>query len=131
MKVEPVTDYRTALGSVGGDSTMNETTTTTPTAKAGPAPRVRRTYDAAFKESASAHCQRHGGDVARTAQELGLNHWTLRDWMQAERRKNLPPAPVLTLAQAQSENARRHVELLRITEQRDILKKSLGILSLP
>jgi hypothetical protein len=29
--------------------------------------------------------ERHGGDVTRTAQELGLNHWTLRDWMQAER----------------------------------------------
>ena len=110
---------------------MNETATTTPTTKAGPARRVRRQYDAAFKQSAVAHCQRHGGDVARTAQELGLNHWTLRDWMQAEHRKNLPPAPILTLAQAQSENARLHGELLRITEQRDILKKSLGILSLP
>ena len=108
---------------------MNETTALTTEAVA--AKRVRRTYDAAFKQSAVAHCQRQGGDVTRTAQELGLNHWTLRDWMQTERRKNLPPPPVLTLAQAQSENARLHAELLRITEQRDILKKSLGILSLP
>ena len=51
--------------------------------------------------------------------------------MQAERRKNQPPPPALTLAQAQSENARLQTELARITEQRDILKKSLGILSLP
>ena len=29
--------------------------------------------DAAFKQSAVAHCQRHGGAVKRTAQELGLN----------------------------------------------------------
>ena len=108
---------------------MNETTVST--TEAAVAPRVRRQYDAAFKQSAVAHCQRHGGEIARTAQELGLNHWTLRDWIQAERRKSLPPAPVLTLAQAQSENARLHAELLRITEPRDILKKSLGILSLP
>ena len=126
---EPVSERRTALGSVAGDSTMNETTT--PTTEAAAAKRVRRQYDAAFKRSAVAHCQRHGGDVTRTARELGLNHWTLRDWMQAERRKNQPPPPALTLAQAQSENARLQTELARITEQRDILKKSLGILSLP
>ena len=108
---------------------MNETTA--PTTESVAAKRVRRTYDAAFKQSAVAHCQRHGGDLTRTAQELGLNHWTLRDWVQAERRKNQPPPPALTLAQAQAENARLHTELARLTEQRDILKKSLGILSLP
>ena len=116
------------LGSVDGDSTMNETTpsTTDSTAK-----HVRRQYDAAFKQSAVAHCQRHGGDVIRTARELGLNHWTLRDWMQAERAKNQPPPAALTLAETQAENARLRAELARVTEQRDILKKSLGILSLP
>ena len=59
------------LGNVG-DSTMNETTPSTTTAKST-AKRVRRQYDAAFKQSAVAHCQRHGGAVKRTAQELGLN----------------------------------------------------------
>ena len=116
---------------MAGDSTLNETATTPPTTEAATAPRVRRQYDAAFKQSAVAHCQRHGGDVTRPARELGLNHWTLRDWLQAERRKNQPPPPVLTLALAQTENARLRAELARITEQRDILKKSLGILSLP
>jgi transposase len=109
---------------------MNETTAPTPTTN-GPAQRVRRHYDAAFKQSAVAHCQRHGGEVKRTAQELGLNHWTLRDWLQAERSKNQPPPPALTLVEAQTENARLRVELARVTEQRDILKKSLGILSHP
>jgi len=51
---------------------MNETTPSTTTAKST-AKRVRRQYDAAFKQSAVAHCQRHGGAVKRTAQELGLN----------------------------------------------------------
>jgi hypothetical protein len=53
----------------------------------------------------SALPERHGGDVTRTAQELGLNHWTLRDWMQAERDKNQPPPPALTLAETQAERA--------------------------
>jgi len=118
------------LGSVGGDNTMNETTPPT-SAAAGTAKRVRRHYDAVFKQSAVAHCQRHGGDFQRTARELGLNHWTLRDWMQAERDKNHPPPPALTLAETQAENARLRAEPARVTEQRDILKKSLGILSHP
>ena len=113
-----------------GKSTMNETTAPT-TAANDTARRARRQYDAAFKQSAVAHCQRHGGDITRTAQELGLNHWTLRDWLQADRLKKQPPAPALTLAEVQAENARLRADLSRVTEQRDILKKSLGILSHP
>ena len=109
---------------------MNETKPTPTETKPG-APRTRRTYDAAFKQSAIAHCQRHGGDLARTAQELGRNHWTLRDWVQADRHQQQPPALALTLAQIQAENRRLRVDLTRVTEQRDILKKSLGILSHP
>ena len=109
---------------------MNETKPT-PIETKSVAPRPRRTYDTAFKQSAVAHCQRHGGDLARTAQELGLNPWTLRDWVQADRRQKQPPAPALTLAEVQAENLRLRADLTRVTEQRDILKKSLGILSHP
>lgn len=109
---------------------MNETTPST-TETNGRAKRVRRHYDAAFKQSAVAHCQRHGGDVKRTAQELGLNHWTLRDWLQAQRDKNQPTPAALTLAETQAEISRLRTDLARVTEQREILKKSLGILSLP
>ena len=109
---------------------MNETRPSTTPAH-DIAKRLRHQYDAAFKQSAVAHCQRHGGEVQRSARELGLNPWTLRDWMQADRRKHQPPAPALTLAQAQAENTRLGAELARVTEQRDILKKSLGILSHP
>ena len=127
---EPVSEKRTGLGSVGGERTMNETTPST-TETNGRAKRVRRQYDAAFKQSAVAHCQRHGGDVKRTAQELGLNHWTLRDWLQAQRDKNQPTPAALTLAETQAEIGRLRTDLARVTEQREILKKSLGILSLP
>ena len=83
---EPVSERRTGLGRVAGSNTMNESKPTPTETKPG-APRNRRTYDAAFKQSAIAHCQRHGGDMGRTAQELGLNHWTLRDLVQEDRRK--------------------------------------------
>lgn len=107
---------------------MNNTPPTAP--PVAPAKRVRRTYDPAFKQSALEHCRRYGGDVTRTATELGLNAWTLRDWLTAERRRQSPPAPSRSLAEAEAEVTRLRAELARVTDQRDILKKSLGILSL-
>ncbi len=112
------------MGRVVNISTMNGTKPT-PTENEPHPRRTRRTYDAVFKQSAIAHCQRHGGDLARTAQELGLNHWTLRDWVQEDRRHKQPPAPALTRADVQAENLRLRADLARVTEQRDILKKFL------
>ena len=41
----------------------------------------RRKFDAAFKAAAVEHCRRQDGDVTQTVQDLGLNYWTLRDWV--------------------------------------------------
>jgi transposase len=108
---------------------MNQTTTPPPPVVT-PAKRTRRVYDAAFKQSAVAHCLRHGGDVTRSARDLGVNAWTLRDWVAAARRPAAPATPP-TVAELQSELGRLRADMARLTEQRDILKKSLGILSLP
>jgi transposase len=109
---------------------MNKNTSSTPPAPPKAAP-PRRHYEAAFKQAAVAHCLRQGGDLTRTAQELGVNRWTLRDWMQAHQRQTLPPAPAKSAAELEADNARLRADLARVTEQRDILKKSLGILSHP
>ena len=93
--------------------------------------RARRHYDAEFKRAAVEHCARHGGDLSRTAGELGVNYWTLRDWVEAARPPAAPPATPRTVAEWEAENRRLKVELARVTEQREILKKSLGILSIP
>ena len=105
---------------------MNESTTNT---GQGQARVLRPRYDEAFKRSAVEHNRRHGGTITRTAQELGINHWALRDWIRAERAKQTPPPQARTLSEAETEIARLRAELARVTEQRDILKKSLGILS--
>jgi len=107
---------------------MNETNPATIT-PATAAKRSRRKYDAQFKAAAVEHCRRHGGELLKTAQELGINYWTLRDWMEAA--KAPPESSPIGVPQLQEENRRLKVELARVTEQRDILKKSLGILSLP
>ena len=93
--------------------------------------RPRRHYDAEFKKAAVEHCARHGGDLSGTASELGINDWTLRDWVEAARPTAAPPATPRTVVEWETEVRRLKSELARVTEQREILKKSLGILSTP
>jgi transposase-like protein len=96
-----------------------------------PTKRTRRQYDTAFKRAAVEHCARHGGDVSGTANELGINYWTLRDWVEAARAVAAAPTTPRTVAELEAENRRLRSDLVRVTEQREILKKSLGILSTP
>ena len=105
---------------------MNESTSSS---NQGRAKVTRPRYDEAFKRSAVEHYRRHGGTIMRTAQELGINHWSLCDWIRAECAKQTPSPAARTLSEAETEIARLRAELTRVTEQRDILKKSLGILS--
>jgi transposase len=92
--------------------------------------RTRNKYTPEFKVQAVAHVNRHGGDATRAAAELGINYWTLRDWMEAAR-EPVKPAEPSSVEELRRENAKLKSELERVTEQRDILKKSLGILSTP
>ena len=90
----------------------------------------RRQFAAAFKQAAVEHCQRQGGSVADTAGELGINYWTLRDWVD-NAKAGVPARKASTASELEAENRRLKMELAKVTEQREILKKSLGILSTP
>jgi transposase len=93
--------------------------------------RERRFYDAEFKRSCVEHCRRQAGDVKRAARELGVNYWTLRGWMGEASETGAVGARERTVEELEAENRRLKAELERVTEQREILKKSLGILSRP
>jgi transposase-like protein len=88
----------------------------------------RRRYDAAFKQQAVQHYHRNGISLAQAASELGVNVWTFRDWIEQSQKAGSAPLPASPEA-LQAEVRRLRQELERVTEQRDILKKSLGILS--
>ena len=65
------------------------------------------------------------------AQEFGVNIWNLRDWKRqygAVARPVDGPIPPTPEAMVQEIQQLRK-ELARVTMQRDILKKSMGILS--
>jgi transposase-like protein len=90
--------------------------------------RTFKRYDEAFKRSAVELLLSSGKSLKQIATELGITTWTLRDW---KKRFGPPPSSALSADELQAENQRLRQELLRIKTQRDILKKTLGILSTP
>lgn len=87
----------------------------------------RRAYDEAFKRDAVALMLKGERTLMQLARDLGVSHWNLRDW----RKQYGPAAPVRTMEEMEAElrALRRENESLR--GQRDILKKTLGILVEP
>ena len=90
---------------------------------------VKRRYDEGFKRSAVELWVNSGKPVKQIAEELGVSIWNLRDW----KKRFLPaePKPARSLEQVEAENRALREELQRIKNQRDILKKTLGIISAP
>jgi len=85
----------------------------------------RRKYSDEFKEEAVKLAQRSGVPMSQTAKELGINAEMLRNWVRqfgsgADGERRMSPAE-------HSEMIRLRRELKRVTEERDILKKAVGI----
>lgn len=106
---------------------MNKTKTNerhaTPTVE--PAAQTKR-YDEAFKRQAVEHWLKSGKCGTQIAAELGISYPSLKDW----RRRYVGDATPIR-AELAAENRALKAELVRVREQRDILKKTLGILSEP
>jgi transposase len=87
----------------------------------------RRVHDLEFKKQAVQLLNTSGRPLAQVARELGLAAWQLRDWKKrlqpelARQPENLE-AMRLRLAELEREN-------FHLRQQRDILKKTLGIVS--
>lgn len=86
----------------------------------------RRRYNVAFKKQAVEHWLASGKSAQTIGQELGITAERLYDW-----RSELAPVVGKTPLDLQAELAAIRQELARVTEQRDILKKTLGIISEP
>ena len=88
---------------------------------------TKKTYDDEFKKQAVQLLISSGRPLAQIARELGVTSWNLRDWRKrlqpelAQRPETLEALRV-RLAQVEREN-------LQLRQQRDILKKTLGIVS--
>ena len=93
-----------------------------------------RRFDREFKRAAVDRWLASGKTAQEMAAELGIHDWNLRDW-----RKNLNPSPdpapvsvrPQSTAELEAEVRRLRQENQSLRNQRDILKKSLGILCEP
>ena len=97
----------------------------------GKAPRKKFTEE--FRRSVVDHWLANGKTASQIAKEVGVNIWNLRD---RKRRYGPSAAPIdaavpKTAEELARENQQLRRELARVTMQRDILKKTMGILSEP
>lgn len=86
---------------------------------------ARRKYSDEFKEEAVKLAQGSGVPMSQTAKDLGINAEMFRCWVRqfgtrAGGERRMSPAE-------HSEMIRLRRELKRVTEERDILKKAVGI----
>src|SRR5262245_58189426 len=88
---------------------------------------ARRTFDEAFKRDAVALLLKGEKPTAQLARELGIDPKSLREW----RRRLGPPTPVRSPEQLEAELRALRRENDSLRAQRDILKKTLGILVEP
>lgn len=103
--------------------------------------RVIRSYTEQFRSDAVAMVLRGDRSVRQVSEDLGVNHWTLRDWYRADRMakkkgKRRPFAnsqvsapekaetPEDRIARLEKENARLQKQVDRLEEDRAILKKA-------
>ena len=96
--------------------------------KTGPPPEIkpRRRFDAAFKRDAVVLWLNSGKSARQIGAELGISQGRLYSW------KNIyGPVRPATPSQIESELAALRRENAELRQQRDILKKTLGILSEP
>jgi len=92
----------------------------------------RRRYSQEFKEEAVAQVVRDGKSINGVARELGISSWTLRCWKKqllAEAGSAERDGRQLSAVELDKENRELRRELERVKRQREILKKTLGIIS--
>ena len=92
-------------------------------------PSARR-YDREFKENAVA-LVRGGRTVVSVARDLGVTTWSLARWVQLAKagQGQREPKTLTTETEEAREMRRLRQENDYLRQQRDILKKALGILS--
>lgn len=100
--------------------TEHPASTLTPTA-----PQTKR-YDAAFKQQAVENWIKTGKPGTQIAGELGISYPSLKDWKRRYYGDATPQRDDLA-----AENRALRAELARVREQRDILKKTVGIFTEP
>jgi transposase len=88
----------------------------------------RKQYNEQFRRNAVALVETTGRPLSELAEQLGVTHWNLRDWLKRYGKKGARTTPAdelrAAIVQLQQENEKLRAE-------RDVLKKAMGILATP
>jgi transposase-like protein len=90
-----------------------------------------RKYDEEFRRSVVEHWAESGKTAAAVSKDFGVNIWNLRDWKRRYEPAPKPPGGPQpdSVEGLRVENQALRQQLARVTSQREILKKSLAIIS--
>jgi transposase len=92
--------------------------------------KVQKTYTAEFKREAVRLAQTSGKPITHIARELGISDTSIHQWRKELTEHGSEAFPGIGHQTAQEEEVRRLKRELEIVKQeRDILKKALGIFS--
>jgi transposase len=92
--------------------------------------KVQKTYTAEFKREAVQLAQTSGKSIAQVACELGISDTSIHQWRKEPSRHGPEAFPGSGHQTAQEEEVRRLKRKLEVVKQeRDILKKAIGIFS--
>jgi transposase len=91
--------------------------------------RGRASYPDEYKQQALELWRASGRSAAKVAAELGIRPPLLYRWARTERAPKVSCKRRQTLEELEAENRRLREENAKLLEQREVLKKSLGILS--
>jgi transposase len=92
--------------------------------------KIQRVYTKEFKEEAVRLAETSGKPIAQIARELGISDSAIHGWRRelAEHGKGAFPGKGHQ-TELEEENRRLKRELERVQQERDILKKAVGIFS--
>ena len=93
-------------------------------------PKVQKTYTAECKREAVQLAQTSGKSIAQVARELGISDTSIHQWRKELTEHGSEAFPGSGHQTAQEEEVRRLKRELEVVKQeRDILKKAIGIFS--
>lgn len=91
----------------------------------------RPSYTEEYKQQAVTLWRKSGRSAAKVAAELGIRPALLYEWSRQKRPDGQAARGARSLEELEAENQRLREENAKLLEQRETLKKSLGILSEP